>query len=135
MDQAFIHSGITAVANNDSGIFYLIIHLKRFTQDGQKNNTCINFPLIDLDITNCVNSENTNNQYIYDLYAINHHSGTTMDFGHYWSSCKNLDGNWYNFNDADVSKYSNENLSQQLINDAYILFYQRKKIIRKPLQL
>ena len=115
---------------------YLIIHFKRFTSDGEKKLTCVNFPLSDLDITNCINSEqNTNNKFIYDLYAINHHSGSTMDCGHYWSSCKNLDGNWYNFNDADVSRYSNENLSQQLNVDAYILFYQRKKIIRKPLQL
>lgn len=116
---------------------YLIIHLKRFTNDNQKKLMSVNFPLVDLDLTNYINPEHNNkNKFIYDLYAINHHSGSTMDSGHYWASCKNLDGNWYNFNDANVSKYSTDNLNHHLINgDAYILFYQRKKIIKKPLQL
>jgi ubiquitin C-terminal hydrolase len=116
---------------------YLIIHLKRFTKTGEKKNMAINFPLSDLDITNNISpDQNTKNKFIYDLYSVNHHGGSTINSGHYWSSCKNLDGNWYKYDDADISKYSNENLQQQLTNgDSYILFYQRKKIIRKPLQI
>ena len=116
---------------------YLIIHLKRFTKTGHKKTMAINFPLNDLDITDLISPEqNTKNKFIYDLYSINHHGGSTIDSGHYWSSCKNLDGYWYKYDDADISRYSNENLDQHLTNsDSYILFYQRKKIIRKPLQI
>ena len=116
---------------------YLIIHLKRFTKTGDKKTMAINFPLTDLDITNFISpDQNTKNKFIYDLYAVNHHGGPTINSGHYWASCKNLDNNWYKYDDADISKYSNENLQQQLTNgDSYILFFQRKKIIRKPLQI
>ena len=116
---------------------YLIIHLKRFTKTGEKKTTSINFPITDLDITHNISPEqNTKNKFIYDLYAVNHHSGSTINSGHYWSSCKNLDNNWYKYDDANISKYSNDNLQQQLnTGDSYILFYQRKRIIKEPLQL
>jgi ubiquitin C-terminal hydrolase len=117
---------------------YLIINLKRFKQNNSftsKNNNLITFPLKDLNLTKYISSDkNDMNNYIYDLYAINYHGGN-LDSGHYWSACKNLDGNWYNFNDGNVSKYNSSNLDSQLItNDAYILFYHRK-FIKKTLQL
>jgi ubiquitin C-terminal hydrolase len=116
---------------------YLIINLKRFKQSGgvSKNNNMISFPLKDLNLTKYISSDkNDMNNYIYDLYAVNYHGGD-LNGGHYWSACKNLDGNWYNFNDGNVSKYNSSNLESQLITkDAYILFYQRK-FIKKTLQL
>jgi ubiquitin C-terminal hydrolase len=118
---------------------HLIIHLKRFKkeenggiQGTSKINSHVNFPLTNLNITQYLspNKQNKSN-YIYDCYAINYHGGN-INGGHYWSACKNLDKNWYCFNDADISKYSNENLENQLITkDAYILFYNRK-MIREP---
>lgn len=114
---------------------YLIIHLKRFKQTPNgivKNSVHIDFPLKDLDITRFISNEKDDpNNYIYDLYAISQHSGT-LDGGHYWASCKNLDGNWYNFNDANVSKYNNA--ESIVTSDSYILFYQRKKI-SKPIAI
>jgi len=111
---------------------YLIINLKRFTSNMSKNNMFIDFPLNDLDITSLISEEKTDgNSYVYDLYAINHHNGD-LDSGHYYSSCKNLDGNWYNYNDDGISKY---NSTTQLYNDAYILFYRRKMIKRLELMV
>jgi ubiquitin carboxyl-terminal hydrolase 8 len=105
---------------------YLIIHFKRFTNDGQKIQTHIDFPIDDLDLTDYISKDkNDPNNYIYSLYAINYHSGNA-DSGHYWSSCKNLDKSWYLFNDANVSKFNNSN--NLLTKDGYILFYSRKMI-------
>lgn len=117
---------------------YLIIHLKRFKNDTQKstkNTQFIDFPITDLDITKYISSKkNDSNNYIYDLYAVNHHSGD-LDSGHYWASCKNLDEHWYTFNDGNVSRCNPNNVQQNLVtNDAYILFYHRK-FIKKTLQL
>jgi ubiquitin carboxyl-terminal hydrolase 8 len=104
---------------------YLIIHFKRFNNDGTKIQTLIDFPLDDLDLTNYISKDkNDPNNYIYSLYAINYHSGTTEN-GHYWSACKNLNKNWYLFNDANVSKLNNSNIIKK---DSYILFYSRKMI-------
>jgi ubiquitin carboxyl-terminal hydrolase 8 len=104
---------------------YIIIHFKRFTNNGNKINTHIDFPTDDLNLTNYISpSKNDPNNYIYSLYAINYHSGTSQG-GHYWSSCKNLDKNWYLYNDSNVSKFQNNNL---LSKDAYMLFYYRKYI-------
>jgi len=118
---------------------YLIINLKRFKQEtnnhsiAHKNCNLITFPLKDLNLTQYISKDkNDCNNYIYDLYAINYHSGN-VESGHYWSACKNLDGNWYNFNDGNVLKYVSNNIESQLITkDAYILFYHRK-FIKKTL--
>lgn len=105
---------------------YLIIHLKRFDNNGKKNTNFVDFPLEDLDITKYVSQwRKDKNNYIYSLYAINYHSGTSKS-GHYWSSCKNLDNNWYLFNDGNVSKYNSK--KHIITQDAYILFYYRKFI-------
>ena len=110
---------------------YLIIHLKRFNKDLSKNCNSINYPLTDLDLTKYICPEKLDkNKYIYDCYAINYHTGS-MEGGHYWSACKNLDNNWYNFNDCNVSRY--EKNSQLITKDAYILFYHRKFIKKNNL--
>lgn len=105
---------------------YLIVHLKRFTNDGKKINTKIDFPLDDLKLTSllCPEKQDPNN-YIYSLYAVNYHSGN-LNSGHYWSACKNLDNNWYLFNDGNTSKY--HIINDIITKDAYILFYYRKFI-------
>ena len=107
---------------------YLIIHLKRFTNTGEKIHTHIDFPLDDLNLTEYVSQDKKDpNNYIYSLYAVNYHSGSNQS-GHYWSTCKNIDNNWYTYNDTDVSKLKNTNL---LSKDAYMLFYYRKYIKTK----
>ena len=117
---------------------YVIINLKRFKQQNNitsKNTNLVTFPLKDLNLTQYISKDKSDpNNYIYDLYAINYHGGE-LNGGHYWSACKNLDGNWYNYNDGNVSRYNKTNLDSQLITkDAYILFYSRK-FIKKVLQV
>ena len=105
---------------------YLIIHLKRFRNNGSKINTHIDFPVDDLNLTSYISSDkNDPNNYIYSLYAVNYHLGNAKA-GHYISACKNLDKNWYLYNDGHVSKFQqNDNV---LTKDAYVLFYHRKYI-------
>jgi ubiquitin C-terminal hydrolase len=106
---------------------YLIIHLNRFkTTDKKisKINNLVNFPIDNLDVTEYFHPSEKNN-WVYSLYAVNYHSGTTEN-GHYWSNCKNLDDNWYIFNDENTSKFLNNQCI--VTNEAYILFYHRKYI-------
>jgi ubiquitin carboxyl-terminal hydrolase 8 len=111
---------------------YLIIHLKRFNNGGEKLTTPIDFPIEDLNLTQFVSADKQDpNNYIYSLYAINYHSGDASS-GHYWSSCRNLNDNWYLFNDGHVSKIHNTN--DLITPDAYILFYYRK-FVRTPIQV
>jgi ubiquitin C-terminal hydrolase len=66
-----------------------------------------------------------NSKYIYNLWAINNHSGNTEN-GHYWSYCKNsIDNKWYNFNDDNVNHIDEDNIVSK---NAYILFYIRSDI-------
>ena len=111
---------------------YLIVHLKRFNNDGNKVSTHVDFPIEDLNLTQFMSDDKRDpNNFIYSLYAVNYHSGDTKS-GHYWSSCRNLDGNWYLFNDGHVSKF--HNLNEIVTPDAYILFYYRK-FIKTPVQV
>lgn len=85
----------------------------------------IDFQIDNLNLTEYISKDKKDpNNYIYSLYAVNYHSGNSRS-GHYFSCCKNLNNNWYLFNDGDVSKIENSNI---LSKDAYILFYYRKFI-------
>ena len=61
----------------------------------------------------------------YNLYAVANHYGTPSG-GHYTAFRKNLDNNWYSFNDSSVKLVDNpeENI---VTNGAYCLFYQRSE--------
>lgn len=120
-----LHSDLWTIPN------YLIIHLKRFKCDPETGKTnkiknTITYPIETLDMTKYISADkNVKGKYIYRLYAINCHTGEIND-GHYWSIVRNLDTNWYIFNDMDTMKVRDV---QQLNTDAaYILFYYRKFI-------
>ena len=107
---------------------YLVIHLKRFSSIGRKISKHIDYPIDNLDLTRYITKEKGDpNNYIYELYAVNYHSGD-LNSGHYWSSCKKLDDNWYLYNDACVTKYNNNTINSIVTKEAYILFYRRKFI-------
>lgn len=110
---------------------FLIINLKRFTNKNKKITRLIDFPLDNLDLTKYISPDKEDpNNYIYTLYAVNYHSGTTGS-GHYYSIIKNLDNNYYLMNDANVSKYTLDTRDTRtpIVNEnAYILFYYRKFI-------
>uniref|UniRef100_A0A8D0YV68 ubiquitinyl hydrolase 1 n=1 Tax=Sus scrofa TaxID=9823 RepID=A0A8D0YV68_PIG len=128
----------------------LIIHLKRFRQEGDKRTklqNMVKFPLTGLDMTPHVVKRSQSSwslpshwspwrrpyglgrdpeDYIYDLYAVCNHHGT-MQGGHYTAYCKNsVDGLWYCFDDSDVQQLSEDEVCTQT---AYILFYQRRTAI------
>lgn len=104
---------------------YLIIQLKRFNNNNSKKTDLVKFPLEDLDLTEYISKEKEDpNNYIYTLYAVNYHSGSTNS-GHYWSACRGINDKWFMFNDADVSRCKSSDIVSK---DAYILFYYRKFI-------
>jgi hypothetical protein len=60
---------------------------------------------------------------MYDLYAVTNHFGS-LNGGHYTAFGKNPDGNWYNFNDSQVSSAGIKNICS---SSAYLLFYRRRE--------
>ncbi|KAM4631526.1 ubiquitin carboxyl-terminal hydrolase 31 [Discoglossus pictus] len=128
----------------------LILHLKRFRQDGDRRvklQNMVRFPLLGLDMTPHVVKRSQSSwslpshwspwrrpyglgrdpeDFVYDLYAVCNHHGT-MQGGHYTAYCKNsVDGMWYCFDDSDVQSLSEDEVCKQT---AYILFYQRRAAV------
>ena len=107
--------------------YYLIVQIKRFNglkkmaYDSNKNNTFIDFPVTDLDLSKYIIDDKYNKKYNL-IGVINHYGGNS--FGHYTSYCLN-NGKWYEFNDKSVNLIENE---KNIISmNAYILFYKRKE--------
>jgi ubiquitin carboxyl-terminal hydrolase 2/21 len=96
----------------------LIVCLNRFNNELRKINNMINFPT-HLDLDNYCEGYNKDNNY--ELYGICNHSGGTLG-GHYYAYCKNINGNWYNYNDSSVTKIEEANIYS---NAAYCLFYRK----------
>jgi len=99
----------------------LVIDLKRFTFDGKKIQKPINLELDDLDLTEFVEGYNKNS-FKYELYGICNHSGGVLG-GHYTATIKVKSGDWFLFNDTNVSKttFTGENNTS-----GYCLFYRKK---------
>ena len=102
----------------------LIVTLKRFNNNNEKNDEMIDFPLENFDLSQYVVGYNKDS-YKYDLFGICNHSGGVSG-GHYTSFVKNANGSWYHFNDTSVNKL---NESSVKTNMAYCFFY-RKKILQ-----
>ncbi|XP_053328275.1 ubiquitin carboxyl-terminal hydrolase 31 [Spea bombifrons] len=128
----------------------LILHLKRFRQDGDRRvklQNMVRFPLMGLDMTPHVVKRSQSSwslpshwspwrrpyglgrdpeDFVYDLYAVCNHHGT-MQGGHYTAYCKNsVDGMWYCFDDSDVQPLPEDDVCKPT---AYILFYQRRAAV------
>ena len=102
----------------------LIIDLKRFNNSFQKNQILVTFPVDNLDLSKYVIGYKKES-YNYELYGICNHSGSVMG-GHYTAFVKNANGNWYHFNDQEVSNViTPENI---ITPKAYCLFYRKKNI-------
>ena len=102
----------------------LIIFLKRFrfinNDSYYKNNILIRYPLENLDLGKYIYGPDKEYSQ-YDLFAVNQHYGG-YDGGHYISICKNIDGNWYRYDDSSVCKISELKVDEA----AFILFYRKK---------
>ena len=101
----------------------LIIQLKRFNQQLQKNNTHIEFPKL-LNMTKYIthpvahDSDGNVGLQMYDIIGVIEHSGT-LSGGHYVAKCK-INETWKLFNDANVTDMDE---SQIRTTNAYVLIY------------
>lgn len=102
----------------------LIVTLKRFNNNNEKNNDMVDFPIENFDLSKYVVGYNKDS-YKYDLFGICNHSGGVAG-GHYTSFVKNANGGWYHFNDTSVNKLTESSIKT---NMAYCFFY-RKKILQ-----
>ena len=103
----------------------LIICLNRFYKEGNsyygKNSEFIDFPLNNLDMGKYVCGPDKDYSK-YDLFAVSQHYGGTGG-GHYTAVCKNIDGNWYDYNDSTCSPSSSNHV---VSSSAYVLFYRKR---------
>jgi ubiquitin C-terminal hydrolase len=101
----------------------LVIALKRFTPDGlHKDNSLIDFPLLDLDLSRYVHGYNASS-YKYDLFGICNHMGGT-DGGHYTAFVKNAQEQWHHYDDRNIESVAN--VQDMISSSAYCLFYRKK---------
>lgn len=105
----------------------LVLDFKRFNNNMKKDQRLIDFPLEDLNLSKYVNGYNKE-EYIYDLYGVCNHSGSTMG-GHYTAYVKNANHKWYLFNDTYVTEVENKNKNKIISPQAYCLFYRKLKKI------
>jgi ubiquitin C-terminal hydrolase len=102
----------------------LVIDLKRFNSNNQKNQILVEFPIDNLDLSNYVIGYKKES-YKYELYGVCNHSGSVYG-GHYTAYVKNANGKWYSFNDTNVSEVG---IKGAIISPkAYVLFYRKKQI-------
>ena len=111
-------------------LFYLprimIICLSRFLKKGKfydytKNNSFVDFPIENLNMEKYVCGPDKKYSK-YDLFAVSQHYGG-MGGGHYTAICKNIDGEWYEYDDQSCTRASKRDICT---NAAYVLFYRRK---------
>lgn len=107
-------------------VFIILIKRFEYTEYGpEKLNHLVDFPIYDLDITKYLHENNVSKYKKYNLFAINNHDSMNsngINFGHYYSYCKNsIDNKWYNYDDDDVNEIDENKL---ITNKAYMLFYE-----------
>jgi ubiquitin carboxyl-terminal hydrolase 8 len=108
----------------------LIIHLKRFTNNGSrtsKNTDFVNFPLTGLDLKDYISQYSTND-YVYDLYAVIVQSGSLRG-GHYIAYTKNpINDEWYRFDDQNILHIPKDKIESNIVTSgAYVLFYKKRE--------
>ena len=81
----------------------------------------MDFPLNNLNMNKFMALKDGKN-YIYDIFAVSEHYGNRGE-GHYTAICKNIDGNWYSYDDSSCSASSESNV---VTKNAYVLFYRRR---------
>lgn len=99
----------------------LVIALKRFKNDGTKDNSRVNYTDI-LDLSK-YSKGYQRESIIYQLYGICCHSSGGTQFGHYFSLCRKKGSeNWFKLDDDNVQSLGREG-ALPLTSSAYILFY------------
>ena len=112
-------------------LFYLprimCICLTRFLKKGRfynyaKNNSFVEFPIENLNMEKYICGPDKEFSK-YDLFAVSQHYGG-MGGGHYTAVCKNIDGNWYEYDDRSCSLLTSS--KKVCTSAAYVLFYRRQ---------
>lgn len=107
----------------------LVVHLKRFSSSGyrrDKIDMLVDCPLENLDLTHRVRNKEDGKEEVYDLIGVDCHWGG-LGGGHYTAHAKNfVDGAWYTYNDAQVSRASPSSIVD---SSAYLLFYRRRSAV------
>ena len=69
----------------------------------EKRDDFIDYPTDDFDLKNYYEGESPETNWIYDLYAVIHHSGDTRG-GHYWATIRNkkYSEDWYRYDGKTV---------------------------------
>ena len=108
---------------------HLIIQFKRFKFGGfkdlmemannKKNDTFIDFPLENFDLSSYVIGPNRDN-CVYELFAVSQHHGD-LKSNNFTAICKNR-GKWTTFNDEVVTKSDQSDVCNQF---AYVLLYKK----------
>lgn len=142
---------------NDYCEFPLELNMYKYSQEFlNKKNEGENVNEINNINTSTNNAENNNtanennpNSYMYDLTGVVIHTGTT-ERGHYYSFTKKDNGNWYEFNDTNVTNFNIEDMEDEAFGgtqyyynnktgknemiekstNAYVLFYTKKDAIK-----
>ncbi len=126
-DEAWLNDKTNEKQDVHRGIIFwslpnvLIIDLKRWNENGSKNNMLVQTPIDDLDLVKYVCGYKKN-YYKYELYGICNHSGVS-EGGHYTAVIKNANGKWYNFNDTEIKELTSDEL---ITSYSYCFFYRKK---------
>jgi ubiquitin C-terminal hydrolase len=114
----------------------LIIQFKRFRikstglilgmLSNKKNDSLIDFPIDNFDLSNYIVAESEQKDAQYELIAISQHFGN-LTSGHYTALCRNR-GEWYHFDDERVSR---SKINDVVSPAAYLLFYRKKCLNNK----
>ena len=87
-------------------------------------NTCVDFPLESLDISDFMLPSSGGTRAPYDLTSVVNHTGT-LEGGHYTATCKNLRlGRWFRFDDTDVADLTAADVrTQKAFAAGYVFFF------------
>ena len=106
----------------------LIIHIKRFTNQNDKINDYVDYP-IHLDRHDRHDKHDRNDRHDrhdkhggYDLFGVILHHGT-MDTGHYTCVVKHGDNTWFMCNDERIEEI--KNINHVMSPNAYVLLYKK----------
>ena len=98
----------------------LILSLKRYTAEGNKDSRFVNFPLKKLEIVvPCFNFGEKSPTFYYNLMGMINHHGSGGKKGHYTAILKQ-DDYWYKYDDQRVTIVEERTI---VSNEAYILMY------------
>jgi len=97
----------------------LVMDIKRFNYTNSKNNTLVDFPIDNLDLSGYVIGYNRSS-YVYNLYGVCNHMGG-VNGGHYTCFVKNDNGKWYHYDDDVVTEV--KDAKGIITRNAYCFFY------------